>query len=224
MGPVAMFPLSTVLLPAMPLPLRIFEERYRILLGRLLEEEEPEFGVVLIARGAEAGGGEVRHDIGTLARIVRVTAGESDIGLLTTGGRRIRVTEWLADDPYPRAMVETLPDLEFKDELGPLLREVDGTVRRVLARAAEYADTRWDAGIELSDEPVAAAWQLAGIAPLGSVDRLELLHATTLGELLRRTLDLVIAAEPALTAPPAPDEVDAALEDLLRDESPPGDA
>lgn len=217
-----MFPLGTVLLPAMPLPLRIFEERYRVMLGRLLEEDEPEFGVVLIARGGEAGGGEVRHDIGTMARLVRVTAGETDIGLLTMGARRIRVTRWLPDDPYPRALVEPLPSLEFKEELSSLLGEVEGTVRRVLARAAEYADTRWDAAIELSDDPVAATWQLAGIAPLDALDRLELLGSATLGGLLRRTLDLVIAAEPALTAATPPDAIDAAIEELLREE--PGSA
>jgi Lon protease-like protein len=133
-----MFPLNTVLLPAMPLPLRIFEQRYRVMLGRLLDEEEPEFGVVLIARGHEAGGADVRHDIGTMARIVRVDAGDSDLGILAVGRNRIRVAEWLPDDPYPRARVERLPALEYKDELGALLGEVDGTVRRVLARAAEY--------------------------------------------------------------------------------------
>jgi len=47
-----MFPLGTVLFPAMPLSLRIFEERYLKLLGDLISEESPEFGVVLIERGA----------------------------------------------------------------------------------------------------------------------------------------------------------------------------
>ena len=48
-----MFPLGTVLLPAMPLSLRIFEERYLKLLGDLVTSENPEFGVVLIERGPE---------------------------------------------------------------------------------------------------------------------------------------------------------------------------
>ncbi|MFT4212849.1 MAG: LON peptidase substrate-binding domain-containing protein [Microbacterium sp.] len=218
MEPVAMFPLNTVLLPAMPLPLRIFEERYRIMLGRVLDEDEPEFGVVLIARGHEAGGGDVRHDVGTMARIARVTAGEGDVGVLAVGGRRIRVAEWLPDDPYPRALVEEIPPLTFAEPLAPLLETVDATVRRVLARAVEYGDTRWDASIRLSDDPVAAAWQLAGIAPVGQLDRLALVGAGTLGELLQRTLDLTIAAEPGLTADGEPDDVDAAIEQLLRDE------
>ncbi len=43
-----MFPLRSVLLPDLPLPLRVFEPRYLKMLGDLLEEDEPEFGVVLI--------------------------------------------------------------------------------------------------------------------------------------------------------------------------------
>jgi hypothetical protein len=69
--------------------------------------------------------------------------------------------------------------------------------------------------VELSDEPVTAAWQLAGIAPIGQVDRLGLLEAGSLGELLQRTLDLTIAVEPVLTAPSQPDAWDAAIEELL---------
>ena len=55
-----MFPLSSVLMPYMPLPLRIFESRYLVMLGRLLDDDDPQFGVVLIERGPEAGGGEQR--------------------------------------------------------------------------------------------------------------------------------------------------------------------
>lgn len=213
-----MFPLNTVLLPAMPLALRIFEERYRIMLGRLLDEEEPEFGVVLIARGSEAGGTDVRHDIGTLARIVQVDAGSGDLGVLAVGMGRVRVIEWLTDDPYPRARVEPLPELTYKDELGALLGETEGTVRRVLARAAEYGAAVWARDVDLDEEPVTAAWQLAAIAPLGAQDRLGLLTAASLGELLQRTLDLTIAAEPVLTAAAPPDEMDAAIRDLLANE------
>ena len=53
----AMFPLGSVLLPHMPLPLQLFEQRYLMMLGQLLETEDPEFGVVLIERGSEVGGG-----------------------------------------------------------------------------------------------------------------------------------------------------------------------
>ncbi len=54
----ATFPLGSVLFPYTPLVLRVFEPRYLTMMGRLLDTEDPEFGVVLIERGLEAGGGE----------------------------------------------------------------------------------------------------------------------------------------------------------------------
>ena len=66
---IPMFPLGSVLLPAMPLQLRIFEPRYLKLLGDLVASDKPEFGVVLIERGQEVGGGEKRMEIGTLASV-----------------------------------------------------------------------------------------------------------------------------------------------------------
>ena len=99
-----MFPLGTVLLPGAPLPLQVFEPRYRELTRDCLAGV-PEFGVVLIERGSEVGGGDVRTNVGTVARIV-ASQGFPDgrAYLVTVGTRRIRVTEWLEDAPYPRAV------------------------------------------------------------------------------------------------------------------------
>ena len=75
-----MFPLGSVLVPGAVLPLHVFEPRYRALVRSCLDSGEPEFGVVLIERGSEVGGGDVRFDVGTLARIVQ--AGRFDDGRL----------------------------------------------------------------------------------------------------------------------------------------------
>lgn len=203
-----MFPLNSVLLPHTPLALRIFEPRYLVMLGRMLDEEDPEFGVVLIERGHEAGGGEGRGSIGTMARIIQVEVGAADMHLVAIGGERIAVDTWLEDDPYPCAEVSTLPALEWDDALMPLRTEAERAVRRVLARSAEYGSVGWDPSTELSDDPVESAWQLAAIAPLGEFDRLALLRSSTMGALLRQTLDLTLDVEPLLTAPPVEDTDD----------------
>lgn len=189
-----MFPLQSVLFPSVPLPLRVFEPRYLTMVGRLLDEDEPgfEFGVVLIERGSEAGGGDQRASVGTLARLVSVAAGAEHLLIVGVGTRRFTVERWLDDHPYPQAELSLLPDLEWSEPLAPLLSEAEAIVRRVVARVAE-PDT--DAGVELSDDPVAAAWQLAAIAPLGEYDKYTLLRSTTLGALLRQTVDLTLAAE-----------------------------
>lgn len=215
MTAIAMFPLGTVLLPHMPLPLRIFESRYLVMLGRLLDDEEPEFGVVLIERGGEAGGNDHRFGIGTLARITRVIPRSDDVQLIAVGGRRFEVTRWLEDDPHPAGEIRFLPDLTWSDDLEQLRAEAERIVRRVLSLAAEFADTSWDPDIALSDDPVEASWQLAGIAPLGPIDQLSLLRSPSTRELLTKLIELAEAVEPTLTAASGESALDVELERLL---------
>jgi Lon protease-like protein len=219
MADVAMFPLGAVLFPHTPLALRIFEERYLVMLGRLLDDEDPQFGVVLIERGSEAGGGDQRFRIGTMARITNVMAGERDIHLIAVGGSRFEVAEWGGEDPYPTATVRELPALVWDDALTPLRNEAERIVRRVLSRAAEYAEVQWDPDIELSDDPLESSWQLAAIAPLGQLDQFRLLRSTTVGGLLRELIDLTLAAEPVLTATSDGDAFDEALVTLLDEDA-----
>jgi Lon protease-like protein len=194
---IAMFPLGSVLLPHMPLPLRVFEPRYLAMLGDILGDEPSEFGVTLIERGQEVGGGDVRTDIGTVAQIGSLdTSGES-ILLIAQGVRRIRVDRWLDDAPYPRAEVTDLPDPEWSDDLAPLLERADRLVRRLLKLAEEAGEELpWPPDIGLDDDPAAAAWQLAAIAPFGPLDQLDLLRSTSIERLLSRTIDLAGEAEP----------------------------
>ncbi|MFS0893550.1 LON peptidase substrate-binding domain-containing protein [Microbacterium sp. 179-I 3D3 NHS] len=187
-----MFPLGSVLFPHTPLPLRVFEPRYLTMIGRLLDDDDPRFGVVLIERGHEVGGGDRRSGTGTMARLVSVSAGAEVVHAVVVGTERFSVDEWFDDAPYPRAEITPLPDLTWNDALTPLRTEAEAIVRRALARAPE---ARWDARTELSDEPLAAAWQLAAIAPLGEYDRYALLRSTTTGGLLRQVIDLTLEAE-----------------------------
>lgn len=184
-----MFPLGSVLFPAMPTALRIFEERYIVMLSSVLQDEPAEFGIVLIERGSEVGGGEQRFPVGTIAQIAQVQASEGFIGLVAQGTRRIQVEEWLDDDPYPRAKVRDLPELEWHDALGPLFDEAESTVRRALAQASEFVEQQWGADVALSTDRVEAMWQLAGIAPVGPLDQVTLLGAPDAETLLRQLID-----------------------------------
>jgi Lon protease-like protein len=200
----------------LPLPLRLFERRYLVMLGRLLEDEVPEFGVVLIERGRESGDqdGQSRFDVGTMARITHVAAGEDDVQLLARGTRRVEVVEWLPDDPYPQAIVRELPDLEWDEGLRELRGRAEDVVRRFRLRVSEFAELPADADIELDDDPVASAWQLAGIAPIGPLDQQHLLRSATLRELLSHLIEAVEEASQVLGAT-AVDAVDEELAELL---------
>ena len=190
MAVLPMFPLGTVLFPHMPLRLRVFEERYLIMLSELLKANDIRFGVVLIERGQEVGGGEQRFGIGTIAELLRVTADEGFVNVTAHGAERIEVIEWLDDAPHPRADVQVLPDLVWDTDLEPLRDNADRVVRRTLAVASEFAESIWPADLELSADPVEASWQLAGIAPLSALDQLALLSCSTLEGLLTKLIKL----------------------------------
>src|SRR4051794_33162530 len=107
MAVMPMFPLGTVLLPGMVLPLHVFEPRYQQLVRDCLDATPHEFGVVLINRGSEVGGGDTRADVGVVAEMLQVVALEGSRFALVAGGTpRGRVLEWLARHPHPRARAE----------------------------------------------------------------------------------------------------------------------
>jgi uncharacterized protein len=196
-----MFPLNSVLFPYMPLRLRVFEERYLIMLAELLRSEEARFGVVLIERGREVGGGEECFSLGTIAEITQLGAQQGFVGLVAQGSRRIEVAEWLDDAPHPRAEVRDIAELEWNNGLWGLREETEQLVRRTLAVASEFAQDVWPSDVELSANPVAAAWQLAAISPLNALDQLALLGSTSFAELLVRISELTHEAALAFDAP-----------------------
>jgi Lon protease-like protein len=195
-----MFPMGSVLMPAMPLPLRIFEPRYLKLLGDLVATENPEFGVVLIERGQEVGGGEKRMEIGTIASVTNIGTLEEFYGLESIGTKRFRVNAWLPDDPYPIADVDFIPDLVWDDTLMPSRVHLETKVRQLLAFASEFGNLQYSSDVELSDDPMEACWQLAGVLPVGQLDQMDLLGSQSAEELIGRTYDIALTASETLKA------------------------
>jgi Lon protease-like protein len=205
---VAMFPLGKVLVPGEVLPLHVFEPRYHQLVVDLLADDEhpPEFGVVLIERGWEVGGGDARRDVGTVARIVDVQALEGGrYGLVTVGVRRVRVVAWREDDPYPRAVVEDWTDEPAADDLGERLAATAQRIRDIYVRAVAAAETAAGdrtvpAAPDVPDDaadPVLATYRLTAVAPIGPADAYRALCAPGPAErldVLAASLDDVEAA------------------------------
>ena len=199
-----MFPLGMVLLPTMVVPIHVFEPRYRQMTKDCLDGDR-EFGVVLIERGSEVGGGDIRTDAGTMARIVDAQElPDGRWGLVAEGARRIRVFRWLEDDPYPRAEVQDWPD----DDLGPGegaemdagLPSVVASWRRVLALQSELGAPGPPATFEVSDDPLTAVWQLASLSPMGPLDRQRLLTAANATRRLGLLEESLAAAEEIIRA------------------------
>jgi len=185
-----MFPLGSVLFPSMPLTLRIFEERYLKLLGDLMSSDTPEFGVVLVARGSEVGGGETRMTIGTVASVTEIGTTDEFLGLESFGSRRFRVNDWLPDDPYPIADIDLIPDLIWDDTLMPARVHLESQVRKLLTLASEFGQLQFGPDLDLADDPVRAIWQLAGILPIGELDRFDLLSSQSAEELIAQAYSI----------------------------------
>ena len=190
-----MFPLSAVLFPHAQIPLHVFEPRYRALTRDCLAGDS-RFGVVLIERGAEVGGGDQRMAVGTRAIITRATAlSDGRWMLIVQGDVRIRVGEWLADDPYPLAMVEEwVPRIDVVPPA--LLHRAEQSVRRTRgllsesgATSALPAETRFD------DDPEVASWQICGEAPLNMMDAQRVLSARGTSDRLELLIELTEAME-----------------------------
>jgi len=186
-----MFPLGVVHFPGIVLPLRVFEPRYRKLTADCLNGDG-EFGVVLIERGWEVGGGDSRFSVGTMTRIT--DAGMTPDGLIhlrTVGTRRVRVRRWLEDDPYPQADVEDLAPCELGAGEHEALAAAERQVRQALAMRAELAEPAAPYNVELDADPALALFQLAALAPLGPVDHQRLLEAEDPAVLLALLNDLL---------------------------------
>jgi len=171
-----MFPLGTVLMPNMVLPLHIFEPRYRTMFHDLMDGDR-EFGVVQIARGSETGGGDTRQPVGTIARIVQAEELEDGRWVaVTVGTRRIRVTEWYPDDPYPQARVEELPHEDVDAEVVALRDSLVPRVRRLLALRCELGDETVPSTFDVAADGTVACWQLLVLTPLNPHDAQRLLE------------------------------------------------
>ena len=174
-----MFPLGTVLLPGAPLQLQVFEPRYQALLADCLAGDAS-FGVVLIERGQEVGGGDQRSDVGTVAQIIGVgDLGKGRSSLLAAGTRRIRVTRWLPDSPYPKADVHPWPDDPARDtaELSDRYARCTAELRHLLALANELGLPTAHATFDVPEEPGPGSYLLAALTPLGPFDHQHLLCA-----------------------------------------------
>jgi Lon protease-like protein len=184
-----MFPLSAVLFPCAELPLHVFEPRYRKMIDDVVAGDGC-FGSVLISAGCEVGGGDQRCSVGTLAKIeMLVPFADGRSLVISRGIERIRVLEWLEDDPYPQARIETLPPSDPADPA--LLATAAAGVRRVRMLLSELDDGPCSPiEIDLCGEAAVDAWMVCALAPLGLFDAQRLLEITDTAERLGLLIEL----------------------------------
>jgi Lon protease-like protein len=215
---IPLFPLSHVLLPGMPLPLHIFEQRYRQLLADVRDGEAlGAFGVIALRTGTEAvtpgtagdAGGPDVEAVGTVAEILEVQTqddGTSDV--LAVASQRFRVLSLIPDGkPYLRAEVEYLeePDGALTVAQETRARQLIDVYDAMLIKLAGRGT-----GAELPDDPNQLSYHLSARLPLPPAERQALLvddstaeRLVRIARLLRREIALLqrtrsIAVSPAV--------------------------
>ena len=191
-GELRLFPLNVVLFPGMPLPLRIFEERYKLMIGECLDASEP-FGVVLIKEGPEVGGPAQPHPTGTTARITRVERLEGGrMNLSTVGETRFRIVDSLQETPYLKGRVEYLPE-----EVGEVEEGVAPQARTLFAEYIQgLSGLRggWIGQPEAPSDPGALSFTIAHYLELPVIAKQRLLEVQFSGQRLKYEVPLLEGA------------------------------
>jgi len=142
-----------VLFPGATLPLHIFEERYKLLIGRCLEEKLP-FGVVLIRKGNEVGEPAEPFDVGCTAHILRVQhLQEGRMNLLCRGGKRFRVETTTQEAPYLTGEVSLIDSLCEADEQTANLADTAAALFAEYFRLQLAVSNQWSRSLGMPDEP-----------------------------------------------------------------------
>jgi Lon protease-like protein len=176
-----LFPLHVVLFPGLPLPLHIFEPRYRLMIGQCLEADAP-FGVVLIRAGREVGDPATPYAVGTTAQILEhERLADGRLNLLCVGRERFRIRQLLTDHPYLAAEVEPLAERSTEPTAVGLAADLAERVR-AFAGAPSLA---------LPADPTALSFAVASLVPIELAERQALLELTSTADRLRALITCV---------------------------------
>ena len=150
---IPLFPLNTVLFPGNTIPLHIFEERYKLMIGECIAEKRP-FGVILIREGAEVGGTAEPVEVGTTARIVEAQKlDDGKLNVTVIGEQRFRVLGVRRREPYLVGDVEIL-GLDEEDDLTLSdLAAQAGSLFTEYVRLNLAITNQWTRTIDMPSEP-----------------------------------------------------------------------
>jgi len=201
-----MFPLEHAIVPSMVVPLHIFEPRYRQFARDLQAMKEPSFGIVGIERGREVGGNDQRFDVGVVMRVLHAKEfSDGQWTLTSVASRRLAVTEWLPEDPYPRALVvdrydqleENVDDAAISLDRHTLVTEFErlaASVRRHYPQVDLLVD------LDPAEDPDWRTWEVVSRSGLGALDHVDLLRCDSPAERTRLAITQIAERRALLDA------------------------
>lgn len=185
----ALFPLTTVLVPGLVMPLHIFEPRYRSLMEDLLllDEDERVFGITSVrpGRSPEAQGLEALYPVGVevvVRSMERLEDGRFDI--TTIGRRRFHIDEVDTSMPLIRADVTFLNDDSPSERAQILAREVAEAFAVYRTALAARVGQGEESNQEIPDDPTVLSFLVTAALVVPPDERNALLSAPTTDERL----------------------------------------
>lgn len=186
-----LFPLNTVLFPGQALSLHIFEERYKLMIDRCLQQNQP-IGIVLIREGQEVGEPAQPHSVGTLATILETERYENgEIDIVAVGQERFTIHDILQYRPYIVGKVATL------DAMGQDTSRAWALAHRAREVLPKYIETLADATgtfiqvVNVPEAPSSVAFLVALALQVRHVERQELLGMADIRDMLAKELALL---------------------------------
>ena len=186
---IPLFPLGLVLFPGMPLPLHIFEERYKAMIGDCMRNDTA-FGVSLIRSGQEVGAPADPHPIGTTTRVLQSQMLEQGrMNILTKGERRFEIIEVTQREPHVAALVRMLDEPVGEGFTGvspELTAEFTRLMQSLISLSGGYTSQ-----VEIPEDPVQLSYMIAANLDAPLPVRQELLEVPTASDRLNRLVPLL---------------------------------
>ncbi|PSB31797.1 LON peptidase substrate-binding domain-containing protein [Chlorogloea sp. CCALA 695] len=191
-----LFPLpEVVLFPGRPLPLHIFEFRYRIMMNTILESDR-RFGVLLY----DPVRGQVSN-IGCCAEIVQYERLPDDrLKMFTLGQQRFRVLEYVREKPYKVGLVEWMEDNPPEQDLRPLATEVEQLLQDVVRLSAKLTDQNIELPENIPELPTELSYWVASNLYGVASEQQALLETQDTGIRLKREAEILTSTRNHLAA------------------------
>jgi ATP-dependent Lon protease len=191
-----LFPLpEVVLFPGRPLPLHIFEFRYRIMMNTILEYDR-RFGVLMI----DPFNGQIAR-VGCCAEIIHFQRLPDDrMKILTLGQQRFRVLEYVREKPYRVGLVEWIEDKPPSADLNPKAREVEKLLKDVVHLSAKLTDQKIELPENLPSLPIELSYWIASNLYGVASEQQALLEMQDTSERLQREADILTTTRSNLAA------------------------
>lgn len=193
---IPLFPLpEVVLFPGRPLPLHIFEYRYRMMMNTILEQDR-RFGVLMI----NPTNGKI-VDIGCCAEIIHFERLKDDrMKILTVGQQRFRVLEYVREKPYRVGLVEWIEDESSEYDLKSKANQVENLLKDVVHLSSKLTDQRIDLPENLPSSPRELSYWIASNLYGVAAEQQALLEMQDTNERLERESEILETTRSNLAA------------------------